>query len=108
MTMDEGMREKSLPLEGASEVVLSLEEEGFLLRCLGLVALEESVEERFMGTSLRDGRSCWIKTRISSQSVTTTAQILIENFSQRRMFCCKVYNVLILNRKGCLRLRGHE
>ena len=55
------MSEKSLLLEGASDVVLSLEEEGFLFRFLGgLVAVEESVDDRFMGSSLRDCRSCWM------------------------------------------------
>jgi hypothetical protein len=59
ITMVDGMREKSLLLEGASDVVLSLEEDGFLLRFLGgLVAVEESVDERFMGSSFGDGRSC--------------------------------------------------
>ncbi len=37
--MEPGMRGKSLPLDGASEVVLSLEDEGFLLRCLDLGGL---------------------------------------------------------------------
>ena len=54
-----GMRGRSLPLEGASEVVLSLEEEGFLFRCL---VLEEglrgvSTDDLLVGTSLRDGLS---------------------------------------------------
>lgn len=56
--MVDGMREKSLLLEGASDVVLSFEEEGFLFRFLGGLALEESVDDRFMGSSLSDGRSC--------------------------------------------------
>ena len=62
-TMEEGMREKSLLFEGASEVVLSLDEEGFLLRrCftgLGLVVPEGSVDIRLMGSSLRDCLSRW-------------------------------------------------
>ena len=57
-----GMREKSLLLEGASEVVLSFEEEGFLLRLFGLLGLmEESVEVLLMGRSLREGRSLWTR-----------------------------------------------
>lgn len=36
MTREEGMRENSLPLEGASDVVLSLEDEGFLFLRLAL------------------------------------------------------------------------
>lgn len=58
MTSEEGIREKSLPLEGASEVVLSLEEEGFLLRLLALLGLaEESVDDLLMGSSLIDALS---------------------------------------------------
>lgn len=57
-----GMREKSLLLEGASDVVLSFEEEGFLLRLFGLLGLmEESVEVLLMGRSLREGRSLWTR-----------------------------------------------
>lgn len=56
MAMEEGIRENSLPLEGASDVVLSLEEDGFLRLLLGLLT-EESVRVLLMGRSLRDGLS---------------------------------------------------
>ena len=57
MAMAEGMMENSLPFEGASDVVLSLDEEGFLRRrllgfVLGLAA--ESVRVRLSGSSLRE------------------------------------------------------
>lgn len=62
MTMEEGMREKSLLLEGASDVVLSLEEEGFLRRLLALTRfMEESVDVLLIDKSVREGFSLCTK-----------------------------------------------
>lgn len=58
MAMLEGMSENSLLLEGASDVVLSLDEEGFRRLRLALLAVEESVRVLLIGRSLKDGRSC--------------------------------------------------
>ena len=63
----------SLALDGASDVVLSLDDDGFLFRCLPLGAeperrtTSELVEEEedgsggrfWLGTSLRERRSFW-------------------------------------------------